>query len=655
MPIRRDLVEKVALYSLFASFAAFQIYTSFFGLLEPLIQRSLFVGFGMGAVFLLSYAAASRDGRRRPWHDILLAAAGFYVCLHIALNNDRLSDFMQDLTTWDMLLGFVAVAVLLEAARRVIGWFLPGLALIGLVYYYCGHSVIGGTWQPPRVSDYTAVQTMYASTEAIFGYMADIGTRVISIFIIFGSLLLSTGATSVFMKTATAVAGRSYGGPAKVCTISSALFGTVTGSAVANVMAVGSVTIPTMKRLGYPAAFAGAVEAVASAGGQIMPPVMGAGAFIMAETLGISYGGIALAAAIPALLYYLSLWFGVSMAARRHNLAPVPREEIPSPREYLEPYAAIPMYVPMILLGVLLALDYTPTLAGAAAVVALIAAQLVMRVLRCLIERRVGDIGAVVVGLARETVEGLYDAGKAIAIVAVLLACAALVVKVLTATGIGVKISAYILSFSGESLVMVLVLTALLSIALGMDVPTTASYILASAVSAPILVKLGIPALHAHLFVFYYAILSAITPPVCASVYAAAVIAEVSFWRVAGQALLLAVGIYIIPFLFIFRTGVLFEGSGVEIIYDVLVCCLAIYSISAASAGFLRDRLSWPLRVALYAAGAVLFYPAPASDAVGLVMVAAVWGWQTHAARQRGGQPGAPAKVGHAVRSDANP
>ena len=613
----------LALRIILIGFALFQIYTSFAGMMEPLVQRGLFLGLGLGSVFLLAAAEGGRGAWRRMG-DIVLALAGYYVCFHVALSNQRLSDFMVELTAFDIALGFIAVALVLEAARRTIGWFLPLLALAGLLYFYLGSGYVSGPWQPPRVSTLTLIETTYASTETIFGYMVDMGTRVIAVFIIFGALLLSTGATEIFIKLATLIAGRSWGGQAKVCTASSALFGTVTGSAVANVMALGPITIPTMHRAGYTKSYAAAIEAVASAGGQIMPPVMGAGAFIMAEMLDIPYSSVVVAALIPALLYFLTIWFSVGFRARKMNIRPLERSEMPAARELLDPYTALPMYLPVGVLIFMLAMDLTPTLAGATAVATLIATQLVLRGAQCLIEGRARDLGATYREYLRQVLEGLYEAGKAIAMIAVLLACAAIVVKVLTATGAGVKVSSLILSLSGENIVLVLILTAVLAILLGMDVPTTASYILAAAVAAPIVIKLGVAPLNAHLFIFYFAILSAITPPVCASVFAAASIAKVNFWKVGGHAVVLALGLYLIPFLFIFRTGVLMEGSWLQIAYDTGVTSIAIIAITAASTGYFFGPLNWPLRIFVYGAAALLFYPAAWSDIAGLAMIAAL-------------------------------
>ncbi|UOA17200.1 TRAP transporter permease [Sulfitobacter dubius] len=623
-------------------YALFEILTSFFGMLEPLIQRSLFLGLGLGSVFLVGFVESGQNGWRR-WYLLPLAAIGFYVGFHITWHNERISNFMIDITATDKVLGLLAIALVLDAARRSIGIFLPALAILGLAYYYFGNAWISGPWQPPRVSLITMIETYYASTETIFGYMIDLGTRVIAIFIILGALMLSTGATDIFVKLATRIAGRSYGGQAKICTASSALFGTVTGSAVANVMAMGQVTIPTMRRAGYSGGYAAAVEAVASAGGQIMPPIMGAGAFIMAEILGIPYSQVVVAAIFPAFFFFMTVWLSVGFYARRRNIAPLTKEELPAWSEIFDPYTSLPLYLPLGAMIALLSMNYTPTFAGAIAVGLLLVSQLALRIIKVFSEGQPKELGQSLMELLRQVLTGLYNGGRAVAMIAVLLACAAIVVKVLLTTGIGVKVAGIILSVSMGSLIAVLVLTAILAILLGMDVPTTASYILASAVAAPILVGLGIVDLHAHLFIFYFAIMSAITPPVCASVFAAASIANVNFWRVASHAVIMAVGLYLIPFMFIFRPGVLMEGTTFDIATDVVITGIAILAITAASSGFLTRTLNPVMRVALYIGAALLFVTTGWSDVVGFSIIGAVavWGHFTRS-------PPAPLNVANA-------
>ena len=618
-----------ALGALFAAFVALHFYNALFGQFEPLVQRPIFIGFGLGGAFFLYAARAARTGGRNGLErtiDITLGLLAFGVCLYVILNRDRFSDIMVQYGPLDKAAGLLAVLLTLEAARRVIGWFLPLLALITVLYYYFGYDLIDGGWRPPRVSARTAVETFYSSTTGIFGYLADVGARGITIYVLLGSLLLSTGATDVFMKMATWIAGRTFGGPAKVCALSSAMFGTVTGSAVANVMATGSITIPTMKRLRYPPAFAGAVEAVASSAGQLTPPVMGAGAFIMAEFLNIPYTQIAVAAMGPAFLYYLAIWLGVDLYARRTGLQPTPKNEMPKPADFLAPDKAIPLFLPIATVVYFLFQGYTPSFAGAASIIVLILACAAVRPFGR--DTREQGLKACWTGLVRDVYEGMVEAGRALVMIAALLACAAIVVKVLTATGAGVKISNLLFSVSDQGLIVALLLAAVLSIVLGMDVPTTASYVLAAAVAAPSLVRLGLPELTAHLFVFYYAILSAITPPVCASVYAAAALAGANFWKVAGRALVLAGAVYVVPFLFVFRPGILAQGGTGQIVLDLGVASAAVFAVSVGLSGYFRGTLSIPGRGVFLASAALLFYAAPMADIIGGLALTGLIVWR---------------------------
>lgn len=619
--LRNPLVQ-----ALFAAFCLLHLYTAFFGQFDPLIQRPIFIGFGVGGAFLLHAARGGGRGRREMILDLVLALLSFGVCLYVIVNRERFVDIMVRYNSFDMTMALLALALTVEAARRVIGWFLPLLAVFTLVYFYFGNDIISGDWRPPPVSPRTGIETFYSSTGGLFGFLADIGARVITIFVILGALLLSTGATDVFMKLATWIAGRTYGGPAKVCALSSAMFGTVTGSAVANVMATGSITIPTMKRLKYPSSFAGAVEAVASSAGQLTPPVMGAGAFIMSEFLGIAYTDIAVAAIGPAFLYYLAVWLGVDLFARRTNLQPTPKNEMPAPADFLAPDKAIPMFFPILAVIYFLYGGYTPSFAGAAAIVVLLLSNIVVRPFAAIREGK--KLSSVYGELISEVFRGLVDAGRALVMIAALLACAAIVVKVLTATGAGVKVSNLIFSVSDEGIILALILAAVLSILLGMDVPTTASYVLAAAVAAPGLIRLGVPELPAHLFVFYYAILSAITPPVCASVYAAAALAGANFWHVAGRALSLALAVYIIPFLFVFRPGVLAQGGWDVIALDIGMAIAAVFAVSVGMSGWLNGKLRLIERAAFLVAAALLFYVEPASDYAGVAFLVALVIWR---------------------------
>jgi TRAP transporter 4TM/12TM fusion protein len=617
LPLRRLIHAAIVVYALF------HLYTSLFGNFEPLIQRALFIGGGIGLIFLDSAARRWASSPLGASADALLGLAAIAGGAHVAISTERLMDIMSDLTPVDMSMGVLTILLVLEAARRTIGLSLPVMAIVALAFYLWGNVFIPGNWQPPRISADTALSTLYGSTGGMFGMLADIGTRVVAVYVVFGSLLMAVGAGEVFMRAATIVAGRTFGGPAKVAVVTSALFGTISGSAVANVMSVGSITIPTMLRAGYRKDFAAGIEASASAGGQIMPPVMGAGAFIMAELLNISYASIALAAAVPAILYFSAIYFSIDCYARANGLNPMPRAEIPRAREVLASLSALTAFGPLVLLAGMLFAGYTPTMAGGVATVALLNFAVLVRVIGCLKAGRARDLARDMTDLAGKIWGGLVDGGKGVVVIAALLAAASLLVTVLSATGVSVKFSQLLLGFSGESLVGVLLISALLCVLLGMDVPTTASYLLTASVAAPALSQLGLPPLTAHLFIFYYAILSALTPPVCASVYAAATIAHENFWKVAAQALRIAGAVYLIPFMMVYRPELMLTGSLAGIGYQIAVCWAAVVAISGAAIGYLLGPLGWLARGYLLASAAALFFPNLYADLAGIALIAA--------------------------------
>jgi len=610
-----------------AAFALFHIYTAVSGPFAPLVQRGIFIG---GAIFLALWDLANRSDRSAGVR-ILLAAigvAGLIGGLHAAFSEARFMDVMNDLTRTDAVIAAVMLVALLVATQRLLGWSLPLLTIIGLIYYAYGNQLIGGNWQPPRVSTATLLSTLYGSTSGVFGFMADIGTGVIAIYVIYGALLMATGAGEVFVQVATRVAGRGHGGPAKVAVVTSALFGTVSGSAVANVMAVGTLTIPTMNRAGYPKAFAAGVEASASAGGQIMPPIMGAGAFLMAELLNVPYLNVALAATLPAILYFSVIFISVDLYSRRHNLARGVAARTP-----IDSHKAIPLALSVAALIGMLAYGYTPTMAGAVASGALLVVAGAFQVFAGV---RSARLRAHLAAFASNVWAGLVEGGKGLIMIAVLLGCAGILTSLLGASGLSAKISSELISLAGNHLITALVLAAVLCILLGMDVPTTASYVLAASVAAPLLTKLGLPALTAHLFIFYFAILSAITPPVCASVYAASAIAQQRFWTVARYAMIVAAAVYVIPFMFVYRPALLLPAPLMETGYALAVTVLAMVAACGGMVGYLAGPLGWAGRVWLLACATLFFIPGPVYDSLALLMLVGFIGMQTMRRRRQG-------------------
>ena len=620
-----------------AAFALFQLYTAAAGPFTPLIQRGIFIGVAT-MLALWSIANTTKPvATARRWVFLVLAVAGLAGGVHAAVAENRFMDVMNDLTRFDMVVAWVAMGVIMIATQRLLGWSLPVMTVIGLVYYLWGNGLISGTWQPPRTSMDTVLSTLYASTGGLFGYMADAGTSVIAIYVIYGALLMATGASEVFVQLAARIAGRGHGGAAKVAVVTSALFGTVSGSSVANVMAVGTLTIPAMNRAGYPKAFAAGVEASASAGGQIMPPIMGAGAFLMAELLNIPYLDVALAAVLPAVLYFSVIFISVDLYARKHNLA---RKAEPKAR--VDEAKAVPLGLSVGTLIWALVDGYTATMSAAFATAVLLLSVAAFRLIR---GARAGQLPDAVDGLARSIWKGLIDGGEGLIMIAVLLGCAGLLTAVLSASGLGAKVSSEMIELTGQGLLAALVMAALLCILLGMDLPTTASYVLTASVAAPLLTKLGLPPLAAHLFIFYFAILSAITPPVCSSVFAAAAIAQQDFWKVANYAMMIAAVVYFIPFMLVYRPALLLPAPPLDVAYALVATFLAMLAACAGMIGYLGGAAAWPVRIVLFMAALLFFIPGWTSEGLGATLLIAAYAFQRLAARRQAPAPAASDKA----------
>jgi len=529
-----------------AASIGFHLWLVFSGLVPNLVSRPLhlalalpwilFAGAGAGpgaggdagAAASIGSVVAAVFGRT-------LGVVAVAACLWIAWRHDALSDQYGYLAgAWQFGIAAILLIAVLEAARRAIGWPLPSVALLALLYGLFGEHVPGsfGHGGLPWAS---LLGTLTIAEGGLWGSLTGVSVGIVAVFVILGAVLNAGEAGEGFMNLARSAAGRLSAGGAKVSVVASALFGSLSGSASANVASTGTVTLPAMKRLGYPPAFAGAVEAVASSGGQIMPPLMGAGAFVMVELTGIPYTGIMAAASLPALLYFAAVWFGIDGFARRHSLAAIPAEERPAVNRVVRTAAffAVPFTV---LLVCLFALERTPQYAASVAI--LVAAVMLLVDARLRIDaRRFG---------ARLTSVCLV-AGQQIATIAAIIVCAAIVVGVLGATGLGVKMTSAIVSLSDGQLWPALLLTALACLVLGMEVPTTAAYVICVSVAGPALQSLGLEPLQAHLFVFWFALLSTITPPVCGAVFIAAGMVGAPWLRVAGHAMALGVGLYLIP------------------------------------------------------------------------------------------------------------
>jgi len=586
----------------------FQLYTSFTGAFPNLIQRSIHIGFVFVLAFTLYPASAKRSPKGRfSIPDLFMMILGVIACTYIVLNYDRIMLEPGISNKWDLILGMIATLLVLEMTRRVLSWILPLIAILSILYAYFG-PYLPEAFAHRGFSLNYILETLYLSTAGLWGIVTGVSATVVAGFLIFGSILYYTGGGEIFVDLAKGIAGRSYGGPAKVSCLSSALFGTISGSAVANVVVDGVFNIPLMKRLGYRPEFAAAVEATASTGGQIMPPVMGAGAFIMAELIGIAYLKIALAAVVPALLYYLGVTASVHFEAKKSDLQRIPKELIPPIRKTM-PRSA-PLFIPVVVLVYLMVQGYDAATAAFWAIVVSVGVYfLPVRSLAQFKER------------GRSMRTALEAGGKSVVLVASLCACAQIIIGMFNLSGLGIKISEMIIGLSAGSLFLALFFTMIVCLILGMGVPTTAAYVLAASVAGPALVKLGVKPLMAHLFVFYFAIISAVTPPVCAAVYAAVAIAGSNFLKTGWLAVRMGLAGFIAPYLFIYRPAVLLIGSPIEIIWSSLVTGLAVISLAGGVIGYFGSENRWYENLILLAGAALLIKPGLLTDLLGLLIV----------------------------------
>tara|TARA_R110002049_G_scaffold309077_1_gene516617 strand:- start:18405 stop:20360 length:1956 start_codon:yes stop_codon:yes gene_type:complete len=596
--------------SIAVAYALFHVYTAGFGNFPSLIQRSTHVGFALVLVFML-YSARGKGGRTPSYLDWVFVAVSLAATAWVSLNFDR---FMarQALTAIDIALGTMLIITVLEAARRVIGPSFTILAVCALAYAFWGRLVpMPFTHRGFDLS--VVVNHLYTSDLGLWGTTTSVTASVVSIFIVFGTVLLLTGGAKTFMDLALVLAGRSIGGPAKVATIASSLFGTVSGSAVANVAVTGNFTIPMMRRLNYDRHFAAAVEATASTGGQLMPPLMGAGAFIMAELLGLPYVDIMLAATIPALLFYLGVFVAIHQGSKVRGYSALPRDQIPSLREALRWQATLPLVAAIAVLLYLLMSGSSPQRAG-------FMGTMVASVIYLVGNFRLSGFK----GRMLMLLKALETSGYALILIAVLAATAQILIGIIGLSGIGVRFTSILISITSGDMALGLVISMVVALILGMGMPTTGAYLIAASVLAPALIRLGTEDLAAHLFIFYFAIISAITPPVCAAVFVAAGIAQAKWFKTALIATQMGLVAFLIPFMFVNTPGLLMQGNVSTILWTTFSAAIGVIALASAVMGhFLRPSRIWESALLLLGA-LMLIKPGSWTDSMGLITVAAV-------------------------------
>lgn len=593
---------RIATTAIAVAMALYHMWAIAFGTPEAILFRGAHLLFALVLTFLIYRSTIAHDGRPPSLVDYALLAISAVPILYLYVNYEYVVTriyYIDDLSTADMVLAVVLVLVILEATRRVIGLALPITALVFLVY-----GLFVARLEPMRLLD-----QLYMTTEGIFGIPLSVSATYVLIFVVFGAFMERTGTGQLFMNFAMALTGHTAGGPGKVAIVSSSLFGTISGSAVANVMVTGPISIPLMKRTGFAPPFAAGVESVASTGGQLMPPIMGAAAFVMAEFLAVSYGQVIVWALIPAVLFYISCFATVHFEAKRKGLVGVPRSELPNLSLVMREHGHL--FLPAVVILVVMYSGYSAPMAALAGTLSCFPIAFLRATTRSTVTFA-NIIGA------------LADGAKSTLSVALACACAGIIIGVVTLSGLGIVFTQFVVGLAQDTLLMALVLTMIAGIILGMGIPTTPAYIIMTALLVPAIVKLGVVVPAAHMFAFYFAILSAITPPVALAVYAAAGLAKSDLWQSGLAAVKIGAAGFIIPFMFVYEPGLLMIGEWPTVLSSCVTAGAGVLFFAAGLQGYFLTHTSWWQRIALIAAGLALIKPGLMTDIVGAVLFLAV-------------------------------
>ncbi|MEX2127960.1 MAG: TRAP transporter permease [Xanthobacteraceae bacterium] len=613
-------IVRLATMVIAVAMALYHMWIIAFGAPEAILFRGTHLLFALVLVFLIYRRATAADGTPPSLLDYALIALGAAPVLHLFFNYEYIINrifYIDDLTPADMIYGTMLIVVVLEATRRVIGLALPITALLFLIY-----GLFIARLDPMQILD-----QLYMTTEGIFGIPLSVSATYVLIFVLFGSFMERTGTGQLFMDFAMSLTGHTAGGPGKVSVVSSSLFGTISGSAVANVMVDGPISIPLMKRSGFPAHFAAGVEATASTGGQIMPPIMGAAAFVMAEFLGVAYSQVVIWAIIPAFLYYLACFAAVHFEAKRRGLVGLPRSELPVLSRVIAERGHL--FLPIVIILAVMYSGYSAPLAALAGTLACFP----VAALRAATRRNV---------TLMNIIEALHDGARNALSVALACASAGIVIGVITLSGLGIVFTQYVSHLAQNTLLLALVLTMIAGIVLGMGMPTTPAYIIMAALLIPALIKLGVVVPAAHMFAFYFAILSAITPPVALAVYAAAGLAKSDLWSSGWAAVKIGAAGFIVPFMFVYEPALLMiSDDWLWIIWRFVCACVGIVIFAGGLHGYFLVGASWWQRALLVAGGFCLVVPALWTDFAGALLAAIVIGSQLF--DRRAAQKTAPA------------
>lgn len=614
------------IYVVAIAMSLFHLWINTIGVMPEIQRNSIHFAFILFLGYLLFPISPKLEKKTLglDWVLALLSlAAGFYLVFF----EDALHDRNEVPILMDMIAAGVAVVLMLEITRRTTGWLIPTLSLTFISYALFLGKFFGGVWNFPGVSVERFLYRMYFAPDGLFGTIATISSTFVFLFVLFGAFLIKSGAGDFIIKLAVSLLGHTTGGPAKMAVFASGLMGSISGSAVANTVGTGSITIPMMKRIGFKPAFAGGVEAAASTGGQLMPPIMGAGAFIMAQWTQISYLTIIAVATIPAFMYFLSVAFFIHVRAKRHDIKPIPKDELPKFRDVIK--EGWNFFIPIAVLMGLLMKGFTPTFAASLGILSIIVASWINK------NTRMGW---------KDILDALALGGRNMVTTGVILLCSGIVVGVVLMVGMGIKFSMLISTLAGGSVLLTIILIALASLILGMGLPVTASYIVLAVLAAPSLVGLMmtdylianmgmtaeiladpnvlqnmialVPAdvaagglLAAHLLIFWYSQDANVTPPVCLAAYSAAGIAGSKPLETGLESWKLAKGLYIIPIMFVLRPEILFQGELWMTVVSVILVTLGLFVFAVFFEGWYIKNLSWPMRILFAVIALTMFWP----------------------------------------------
>ncbi len=594
----------IVVKALMAAFSLFMIWMNLFATWDERVRRSLFLGVVILFVFMLYPARANFTKPKKANHipilDLIIGLAGAGSFFYFTINAKDIIKQGTRINELQIALGIIGILVLAECCRRVTG--IPMLVIAGL---FIAYGLMNGGRHPVR----KLIYNLFYTTTGVIGTPIGVCSTYIVLFIIFGAYLEITGISDFFISCANGIAGAASGGPAKVAVISSALCGMVSGSSVGNTVTTGSVTIPMMKKTGYPGEFAGAVEAAASTGGQIMPPIMGAAAFLMAEMVGVPYSNIIVRAILPAALYFTGIFLMVHLRAKRLGLKGIPKEQLPKAKQLLP---KIYLLVPLVALIYLITAGYTMSRSAIIATILCIVVSLFNK------ENRLTP---------KKFVDALETGAKNTLSIAVACGIAGIIAGVVTMTGLGQVFISAIVSISNGHLWIALILTMFCCIILGMGVPTTATYIIMATTCAPILTTgMGLNAISANMFVFYFGIVADITPPVALAAYAGSAIAKCDPMKTAFNATRLAIAAFLIPYMFCLNPAMLLIDTTIpSFVLIIITSFVGMYAIACALEGYMFTHLNMVIRILLAAGGLMLIYPGTVTDIAGIAIVAVVF------------------------------